>query len=115
MEISANFVKHFLVSFVSNTGGLERTQRGNMLLRQNNSILEDLRNHAPEQLAELRDLLAAGAPARPDPRRPGFYEVDGASQVYYVFVYPAGSKVMLLGVWEKDPVAQFVSCTCPAA
>jgi hypothetical protein len=86
-----------------------------MLLRQKNSILEDLRSHAPEQLAELRELLAVGAPARPDPRRPGFYEVDGEAQVYYVFVYPAGCKVMLLGVWEKDPVAQFVACTCPAA
>jgi hypothetical protein len=86
-----------------------------MLLRQQNAILEDLRNHAPEQLAELRGLLAAGASARPDPRRPGFYEVDGQSHVYYVFVYAAAGKVMLLGVWEKDPVAQFVACTCPAA
>ena len=86
-----------------------------MLLRQKNPILEDLRNHAPEQLAELRELLAVGALARPDPRRLGFYEVDGESHVYYVFAYPAAGKVMLLGVWEKDPVAQFVGCTCPAA
>ncbi len=86
-----------------------------MLLQQKNPILEDLRNHAPEQLAELRELLSVGAPARPDPRRPGFYEVDGVSHVYYVFVYPAACKVMLLGVWEKDPVAQFVACTYPAA
>jgi len=34
-------------------------------------LVEDLRNHSQEQIAELRELLAVGAPARPDPRRPG--------------------------------------------
>ena len=116
METDTNIVKHFSANLVSSTGELEGTvKRGFMLLHQKNAILEDLRSHAPEQLAELRELLAAGAPARPDPRRLGFYEVDGRSHVYYVFVYAAAGKVMLLGVWEKDPVAQFVACTCPAA
>jgi len=80
-------------------------------------LVEDLRNHSQEQIAELRQLLAAGAPARPDPRRPGFYEVQGLSNTYYVFKYPTGTKVLLLGVWESgiDPVASIVSCTCPAA
>ncbi len=80
-------------------------------------LVEDLRNHSQEQIAELRQLLAVGAPARPDPRRPGFYEVQGLSSTYYVFKYPTGTKVLLLGVWESgiDPVASIVSCTCPAA
>jgi len=80
-------------------------------------LVEDLRNHSQEQIAELRQLLAAGAPARPDPRRPGFYEVQGLSNTYYVFKYPTGTKVLLLGVWESeiDPVASIVACTCPAA
>jgi hypothetical protein len=80
-------------------------------------LVEDLRNHSPEQLAELRLLLGAGAPSRPDPRRPGFFEVRGPANVFYVFKYPTGSKVLLLGVWEKelDPVAGLVSCSCPAA
>jgi len=80
-------------------------------------LVEDLRNHSQEQIAELRQLLAVGAPARPDPRRPGFYEVQGLSNTYYVFKYPTGTKVLLLGVWESgiDPVASIVSCTCPAA
>lgn len=86
-----------------------------MLLRQPYAQIEDLRNHSPEQLAALRELLNTGANARPDARRPGFYEVQGGSHVYYVFVYPAGSKVMLIGVWENDPIAQLVSCACPAA
>ena len=80
-------------------------------------LVEDLRNHTQEQIAELRQLLAMGAPSRPDPRRPGFYEVEGASSTYYVFKYPTGTKVLLLGIWnrESDPVAAMVSCSCPAA
>jgi hypothetical protein len=80
-------------------------------------LVEDLRNHSQEQIAELRLLLHSGAPSRPDPRRPGFFEVEGSSSIYYVFKYPSGTKVMLIGVWERDtdPVADLVACTCPAA
>ena len=80
-------------------------------------LVEDLRTHSQEQLAELRILLQSGAPSRPDPRRPGFFEVEGRSSVYYVFKYPTGTKVLLIGVWERDsdPVAELVACTCPAA
>ena len=80
-------------------------------------LVEDLRNHSQEQIAELRQLLAVGAPSRPDPRRPGFYEVDGFADTYYVFKYPTGTKVLLIGVWdrESDPVAALVACSCPAA
>jgi hypothetical protein len=80
-------------------------------------VVEDLRNHSQEQIAELRQLLAVGAPSRPDPRRPGFYEMQGHSNTYYVFKYPTGTKVLLLGVWvrESDPVAELVACSCPAA
>jgi hypothetical protein len=80
-------------------------------------LVEDLRNHSQEQIAELRQLLLAGAPSRPDPRRPGFYEVEGLANIYYVFKYPNGAKVLLLGAWERanDPVAALVACSCPAA
>ena len=80
-------------------------------------VIEDLRSHTPGQLAELRVLLNAGVLGRPDGRRPGFYEIDGSSYVYYVFRYPSGHKVLLLAAWEReiDPVAEMVACTCPAA
>jgi hypothetical protein len=78
-------------------------------------LLEDLRNHSVEQIAELRQLLMEGAPTRPDPRRPGFYELEGRSHTYYVFKYPSGTKVLLIAVWERDPVAEMVACSCPAA
>jgi len=78
-------------------------------------ILEDLRNHSQEELAELRTLLSVGAELRPDPRRPGFFEVSGIDRVYYIFKYPSGSKVLLLGVWDRDPVAEIAALTCTAA
>jgi len=78
-------------------------------------ILEDLRDHAPEQMAELRVLLADGAQMRPDPRRPGFFEVPGPERVFYIFKYPSGTKILLLGVWDRDPVAEMAACSCPAA
>ena len=78
-------------------------------------ILEDLRNHSEEEVAELRTLLSIGAAMRPDPRRPGFFEVSGTDRVYYIFKYPNGSKILLLGVWDRDPVAEMVALTCTAA
>jgi hypothetical protein len=80
-------------------------------------LVEDLRTHSPEQVGELRRLLGTAAPSRPDPRRPGFFEIEGPANVFYVFKYPTGSKVLLLGVWEKDqdPVAELVACSRPAA
>ena len=89
----------------------------NMNLTKKPPILEDLRSHTPEQLAELRLLLSTGAPSRPDPRRPGFFELDGTDNVFYVFRYPSGTKVLLLGVWERerDRVAELVACSCYSA
>jgi hypothetical protein len=80
-------------------------------------LIEDLREHSAEQLGELRLLLNAGFTGRPDVRRPGFYEIDGISHVYYVFRFPSGDKVLLLAAWQKesDPVAEMVAYTCPAA
>ena len=80
-------------------------------------MLEDLRRHTPEQMAELRLLLNAGFIGRPDMRRPGFYELDGTANVYYIFRYPTGHKVLLIAAWEResDPVAEMVAYSCPAA
>jgi hypothetical protein len=80
-------------------------------------LLEDLRSHSPEQLAELRLLLTSGATSRPDPRRPGFFELDGTESVFYIFRYPSGSKVLLLGVWERehDRVAELAAISCCSA
>jgi hypothetical protein len=82
-----------------------------------NNVIEDLRKHMPEQLAELRLLPNAGLLDRPDSRRPGFSEIDGAANVYYVLRYPFGHKVLLVAAWDRqrEPVAGLVACTCPEA
>jgi hypothetical protein len=80
-------------------------------------IVEDLRSHAPEQLLELRLMLNTGVKGREDARRPGFYEMEGVNNVYYVFRYPTGHKVLLIAAWDRqsDPVAELVAYACPAA
>ena len=78
-------------------------------------VVEDLRNHSPRELAELRFLLSTSAPSRPDPRRPGFFEVEGQSSIFYIFEYPSGTKVLLLGIWERDVIAELAAFTCTAA
>lgn len=80
-------------------------------------LVEDLRKHTPEQVAELRLLLSIGKIGRPDVRRPGFFELDGATNVYYIFRYPTGHKVLLIAAWQRetDPVAEAVAYSCPAA
>src|SRR4029077_14413779 len=77
-------------------------------------LLEDLRNHTPEQMAELRLLLYSDAPSRPDPRRHGFFEVEVDANVFDIFTYPSGTKVLLVGVWERvrDHVAEIAACSC---
>jgi hypothetical protein len=86
-----------------------------MTIHKQPPLLEDLRNHSQEQISELRLLLSMSAPLRPDVRRPGFFEVDGDANVYYIFKYPTGTKVLLVGVWERDRVAEMVACACTAA
>ena len=65
--------------------------------------LEDLRNHSPEQLAELRLLLASDAPLRPDPQRRDIFELEGPSHVFYVLKYPRheGSPDRCMGAQPK--------------
>ena len=86
-----------------------------MTITKQPPVVEDLRNHSQEQIAELGQLLTTGATSRPDPRRPGFYEIEGLSNTFYVFKYPTGTKVLLLGIWERDRVAELAACSCPAA
>jgi hypothetical protein len=73
-----------------------------MLLKFNKAPrIEDLRNHSAESINTLRRLLQTGAPARRDPRRGDFYEVDDCSRVFYIHITPRG-KVWLLAIWAKD-------------
>lgn len=113
MKLSPTF---YVFTGEGNVNLMWRTNRMTTFTKQP-PLLEDLRNHTPEQLGELRLLLSSGAPSRPDPRRPGFFEVDGDATVFYIFKYPTGTKVLLLGVWERvhDRVAEIAACSCCSA
>jgi hypothetical protein len=81
-------------------------KRGTMVLRlARRPIIEDLRNHSAETVENLRQLLAFGAPAYPDPHRDGIYEVQNHSQVFYIHISPSSGKVFLLATWLKDSEA----------
>lgn len=90
-----------------------------MLIRLNHdTIIEDLGNHAAESVEKLRALLASGAPAKTDPQRKNFYEVENCSRVYYIHVCP-NEKVLLLAIWPKEavshPLAMVSHASAPAA
>ena len=63
--------------------------------------IENLRNHPPQTVSALRELLAGGTQVTPDPKRPNFYEVEDDSTVYYIHVLPTSGKVLLLATWPN--------------
>lgn len=77
-----------------------------MTLRIEQAQIRNLRNHPMKDVEELRRLLAAGAAARPDPRRKNFYELDDGSRVFYVHALPGSARVMFLAVWQKAQPAE---------
>ncbi len=85
-----------------------------MVLRLNQRPnIEDLRNHPAETVEKLRELLASGAPAQPDPRRKDFYEVENGSRVFYIHISPLNGKVLLLATWLKDEQPAATMATSP--
>jgi hypothetical protein len=65
-------------------------------------IIEAPRNHSFEMQERLRHLLLSGAPALPDPRRVGFFEIEDQEQVFYIHVVRGTGKVTLLAVWSRE-------------
>lgn len=61
--------------------------------------IESVRSHSSDTILTLRNILAGGGKITPDPKRPGFYEVEGDSVVYWIHVVPATGNVMLLATW----------------
>jgi len=63
--------------------------------------VEALRSYPAGTLDRLRQLLALGAFAEPDPRRENFYEVESDAEVFYVHIAPNNGRVLLIGIWRK--------------
>ncbi|MCL6482020.1 MAG: hypothetical protein K6U02_09860 [Firmicutes bacterium] len=75
-----------------------------MVLRLNQDVtVENPRQHAAEDVAVVRNLLTAGAIARPDPQRVNFYELEAGNRVFYIHISPVTGHVLLLASWTADP------------
>jgi hypothetical protein len=78
-------------------------QGGVMVMRWENDVrVEDMRNHPQELVRRLETLLLRGAKLIPDPKHPGFFEIQNDTQVYYVHIVPNSGKVLLLATWMQD-------------
>jgi len=66
------------------------------------TAIQDLRNHPSEVVLALRRLLAGGAKVTPDPKRPGFYEVESNGVVYYIYEAVPSGKILLLATWPAE-------------
>ena len=69
---------------------------------ENELRIEELKTQTPETVDSLRGLLNSGANFVPDPKRANLYEVEDASNVYYVHISPVSGKVLLLATWAKE-------------
>ena len=64
--------------------------------------IENLKRYPEDIVEKLRDLLATGAEALPDPHRRGFYDVLNGNRVFFIHISPVSGNVMLLASWLKD-------------
>ncbi len=69
-------------------------------------LIEDLRNHSSEVVGSLKEVLAHGALMVPDAKRPGFYEIETDTHVYYVNINEQTGKVLLLATWPSTRVLE---------
>ncbi len=88
------------MSYEQNACAVAETTAGNSF------EVRDLRNHSRESLETLRGLLAGGAGARRDVKRPHFYEIEGDTCVFYVYVSPVDGSVELLAIWPRTGGAE---------
>jgi hypothetical protein len=75
-------------------------------------LIEDPRNHSVDTQDRLRHLLVTGAHARPDEKRPDFFEIEDHDQVFYVHVSQTTGKVTLLAIWDRDAEPARVQAAC---
>ena len=71
--------------------------------------IEDPRGHSPETLGRLRQALTSRAPAVPDARRPGFFEIQADDQVFYIHISPVTQQITLLATWSREPELEIAS------
>jgi hypothetical protein len=70
--------------------------------------IKDLGKHSVLTVLGLGILLADTVTVAPDPKRKNFYEVQGGSTVYYIYVSPISGTICLIAAWKNvaEPTQQ---------
>ena len=76
---------------------------GFMIQMKKGARIENPREYDPGAVEGLRTLMEVGIPVRHDPHREHFYEMEGASETYYIHVSPVSGNVVLLARWLRQP------------
>ena len=63
--------------------------------------IEDLGKHSAGAVIRLGIVLAGRVNVTPDPKRKNFYEVDGGSTIYYIYVSPVTATISLIAAWKN--------------
>ena len=63
--------------------------------------IKDLGKHSAVTVIRLGILLAGTVNVTPDPKRKNFYEVEGGSTVYYIYVSPVTGTISLIATWKN--------------
>jgi hypothetical protein len=61
----------------------------------------DLGSHSQQSIERLAQLLAGEGTVRPDPRRPGFFDVESGSETFFIHVSPVTGNILLLAAWKS--------------
>jgi hypothetical protein len=63
--------------------------------------IKDLGKHSALTVIGLGIVLAGTVNVMPDPKRKNFYEVEGGSIVYYIYVSPVTGTISLIATWKN--------------
>jgi hypothetical protein len=117
MEPDGNYYRDFMKLFAPQSviqGRSIESEEG-MVLQAKEPRIEALHSYPASLVEELDRILNAGAPAREDPRRKDFFELESDAEVFYVHVSPMNGRILLLGVWAKSDLPHLMSDAARAA
>jgi hypothetical protein len=73
-----------------------------MFLRMKQLLsVDNLQNYPAEIIRELEELLLSGGSALPDPKRKGFYDLEGQQRTFFIHVSSVTGRVALLAMWQN--------------
>ena len=73
-----------------------------MFLRMKQLLsVDNLQNYPAEIIKELEELLLSGGSALPDPKRKGFYDLEGQQRTFFIHVSSVTGRVALLAMWQN--------------